>query len=128
MAAADGASSPDDCLYELSRDLSAIMAAGSLPARFHIGSPGITPDQEEETPPAGSRMPLPEAAGPRDKKRERDGGPTTSSPASSCVAPARRRRWGNRTMSFVSMGTGDDRSSMAEDGGLLYGYEDPREE
>eukprot|EP00969_Alexandrium_andersonii_P088196 3889368-Alexandrium_andersonii.AAC.1 len=26
------------------------------------------------------------------------------------------------------MGTGDDRSSMAEDGGLLYGYEDPRVE
>eukprot|EP00969_Alexandrium_andersonii_P158677 7010695-Alexandrium_andersonii.AAC.1 len=26
------------------------------------------------------------------------------------------------------MGTGDDRSPMAEDGGPLYGYEDPRVE
>eukprot|EP00969_Alexandrium_andersonii_P033731 1474461-Alexandrium_andersonii.AAC.1 len=64
------------------------MAAESLPERFHLGSPGITPVREEGTPSAGSGMSLgsipatPEAVGPHDRKRERDGGPTTSSPPS----------------------------------------------
>eukprot|EP00969_Alexandrium_andersonii_P228542 10093417-Alexandrium_andersonii.AAC.1 len=63
----------------MSRDLSAIMAAGSRPERFHIGSFGDTPDREEDAPSAGSGLPLgflpaaPEAADPHDRKRERDG-------------------------------------------------------
>eukprot|EP00969_Alexandrium_andersonii_P115023 5086714-Alexandrium_andersonii.AAC.1 len=62
------------------------MAAESRPERFHLGSLGSTPEREEGTPSAGSKLSLgslpaaPEAADPRDRKREREGGPTTSSP------------------------------------------------
>eukprot|EP00969_Alexandrium_andersonii_P134220 5937210-Alexandrium_andersonii.AAC.1 len=62
----------------MSRDVSAILAHGARPERFHIGSFGGFPAQEEGTPSAGFVLPqgvvptAPEAVGPYDRKSGRD--------------------------------------------------------